>query len=319
MATFSTTHKEKLRLIFHGSQGLRAGWSILIFAALLAPAVFIANIVMRHLPSLREGQIALGDSLIFEAVQLVAILGAMAITAWIEGRDVWAYYGLAGRRPIAKLLFGLGGGFVCLSLVVMALNAGGYLVFDGRALQGLAALGYGLFWLLDFMMVGIREEALFRGYLQSTLTRGIGFWPAAILLSLLFGAGHLPNAGENVPGIIGVMVHALFYCLLLRLSGSLWLAIGFHAAWDWAQSYFYGTPQSGHVMQGHLFMTHTRGDVLMSGGGAGPEGSLLGLPAQAIGLFVFLWAVKRAGLFLRGWDGPGAPAQAPVTQSLPDE
>jgi len=68
-----------------------------------------------------------------------------------------------------------------------------------------------------------------------------------------------------------------------------------------------------------LFMTHTRGDVLMSGGGAGPEGSLLGLPAQAIGLFVFLWAVKRAGLFLRGWDGPGAPAQAPVTQSLPDE
>jgi hypothetical protein len=128
-------------------------------------------------------------------------------------------------------------------------------------------------------------------------------WPAAILLSLLFGAGHLPNAGESVPGIIGVMVHALFYCLLLRLSGSLWLAIGFHAAWDWAQSYFYGTPQSGHIMQGHLFVSYTRGDVLMSGGGTGPEGSLLGLPAQAIGLFVFLWAVKRAGLFLKGWDG----------------
>ena len=81
MARSSTTYKAKLRWIFHGSQGLRAGWSILIFAALLAPAVFIANIVMRHLPSLREGQIALGDSLIFEAVQLVAILGAMAITA----------------------------------------------------------------------------------------------------------------------------------------------------------------------------------------------------------------------------------------------
>jgi uncharacterized protein len=303
MASLSTTHKERLRWIFHGPQGLRAGWSILIFAALLAPAVFIANIVMRHLPSLRKGEIALGDSLIFEAVQLVAILGAMAIMARIEGRNVWSYYGLAGRRPLAKFLFGLAGGLVCLSLVVGALNAGGYLVFDGRALQGLAALGYGLVWLLDFMIVGIREEALFRGFLQATLTRGIGFWPAAIFLSFLFGAGHLPNAGENVTGIIGVMVHALFYCLLLRLSGSLWLGIGFHAAWDWAQSYLYGTPQSGHLMQGHLLVTHASGDALMSGGSAGPEGSLLGLPAQAIGLVVFLWAVKRAGLFFRGGDG----------------
>src|SRR6202046_244172 len=184
MATFSTTHKEKLRWIFHGSQGLRAGWSILIFAALLAPAVFIANIVMRHLPSLREGQIALGDSLIFEAVQLVAILGAMAITAWIEGRDVWAYYGLAGRRPSAQLLFGLGGGFVCLSLVVMALNAAGYLVFDGRALQGLPALGYGLFWLLDFMMVGIRGEALFRGSLLAHFARGMRLGTGRNLISM---------------------------------------------------------------------------------------------------------------------------------------
>ena len=198
-----------------------------------------------------------------------------------------------------------------------ALNTGGYLVFDGKALRGLSALGYGLVWLLDFMIVGIREEALFRGYLQATLTRGIGFWPAAILLSLLFGAGHLQNAGESITGIMGVIAHALFYCLLLRLSGSLWLGIGFHAAWDWAQSYLYGTPQSGHMMQGHLFIAHARGNPLMSGGSAGPEGSLLGLPAQVIGLFVFLWAVKRAGLFERaGW--PGTPAHEAVTRVLPD-
>jgi membrane protease YdiL (CAAX protease family) len=295
----AVTYKAKLRWIFHGSQGLRAGWSVTIFAALLGPAAFIANIVLHHLPSLLEGDIALGDSLIFEALQMVAILGAMAIMAWIEGRDFWSSYGLAGRRPIAKFLFGLGGGLFCLSLVVAALTARGYLVFDGRALQAMTALGYGVVWLLDFTMVGIREEALFRGYLQTTLTRGIGFWPAALLLSLLFGAGHLANAGETVPGISGVVVHALFYCLLLRLSGSLWLGIGFHAAWDWAQSYLYGTPQSGHLMQGHLFMSHARGDALMSGGSAGPEGSLLGLPAQAIGLLVFLWAARRAGLFAK--------------------
>jgi membrane protease YdiL (CAAX protease family) len=298
----STT--DKLRWIFCGSQGIRSGWSIALFAVILAPAAFVSNIVMHHLPSLLQGEIEIGDSLVFETLQLVAILGAMAIMASIEGRNVWSYYGLAGRRPIAKLLFGLGGGLVCLSLVVGAMIAGGYLVFDARALYGLPALGYGLIWLLDFMIVGIREEALFRGYLQATLTRGIGFWPAAILLSLLFGAGHLQNAGENITGIMGVIAHALFYSLLLRLSGSLWLGIGFHAAWDWAQSYLYGTPQSGHMMQGHSFMAHARGNLLMSGGSAGPEGSLLGLPAQVIGLSVFLRAVKRAGLFVKGRNSP---------------
>src|SRR5258708_27659629 len=126
MTRSSTAYKAKLRWIFHGSQGLRAGWSILIFAALQTPAALIANIVMRHLPSLLNGEMSVGDSLVFEALQLVVILGAMAIMARIEGRYVWSYYGMAGRRPIAKFLYGFGGALVCLSLVVGALYADGH-------------------------------------------------------------------------------------------------------------------------------------------------------------------------------------------------
>ena len=302
MANFIAAHNHRLRRILYGSQGLRSGWSIAIFAVLVAPGDLIAIIARHHLPSLLEGDIAIGDSLVLETLLLAVILGAMAIMGRIERRNFWSSYGFSESRPIKKLLFGLGGGLVCLSLVVGAMNAGGYLVFDARALHGLPALGYGLIWLLDFMIVGLREEAMFRGYLQATLTRGIGFWPAAVLLSLWFGASHLQNAGESTTGIMGVIAHALFYCLLLRLSGSLWLGIGFHAAWDWAQSYLYGTPQSGHLMQGHLLTAHARGDSLMSGGSVGPEGSLFGLPAQILGLFAFLWAVKRAGLYVKGRD-----------------
>jgi hypothetical protein len=277
-----------------------------MFAVLLVPADFIANIGRHRLPSLLQGDIAIGDSLELEVLLLAVILGAMAIMGRIERRNFWSAYGFADARPIKKLLFGFGGGLACLSLVVAAMYAGGYLVFDGRALQGLPTFGYGLIWFLDFMIVAIREEALFRGYLQATLTRGIGYWPAAMLLSLWFGAGHLQNAGENVPGIIGVMAHGLFYCLLLRLSGSLWLGIGFHATWNWAQSYLYGTPQSGHMMQGHLLVVHAQGNPLMSGGSAGPEASLLGLPVQVIGVLAFLWVVRRAGLLADGRDARAA-------------
>ena len=174
--------------------------------------------------------------------------------------------------------------------------AGGFLVVDGWALHGLPIIGYGSIWLLDFLMVGAREELMYRGYLQATLTRAMGFWPGAILISILFGAGHIPNPGESIVGISGVMMRALFYCYLLRLTGSLWAGIGFHAAWNWAQSYLYGTPQSGHVMLGHLLSTNPVGAPVLSGGGVGPEGSLLWAPPFAAGMLVFFWAMRRAGL-----------------------
>lgn len=304
--------KTRLRWVFLGPQGIRAGWSLLIFATLMMPLVLITSISKRNHPSFFTGEIAPGTSLLIEAVQVFFIVGATAVTGWIEGRAVWSYYGLAGQRPVAKLLAGWIGGLVCLSLVVAALYVGGFLAFDGRALHGPSILGYGLTWLLVFLLVGVREELMFRGYLQATLTRGLGFWPAAILLSVLFGAGHISNPGETVVGIVGVMIRALLYCLLLRLTGSLWLGIGFHAAWDWAQSFLYGTPQSGHLMQGHLFSTHPLGAPLMSGGTVGPEGSLLWAPPFVLGLLVFFWALRRAGLFVAAQPALGPPVRNDV-------
>jgi len=282
----------------------------------MIPLVLITSIFRRDYPSLFTGEIAPGTSLLIEAVQVFFIVGATAATGRIEGRAVWSYYGLAGQRPVAKLLAGWIGGLVCLSLVVGVLYACGFLAFDGWALHGLSILGYGLIWLLVFLLVSVREEVMFRGYLQTTLTRGLGFWPAAILVSVLFGAGHIPNAGETVVGIVGVMIRALLYCFLLRLTGSLWLGIGFHAAWDWAQSFLYGTPQSGHLMQGHWFSTHPLGALLMSGGSVGPEGSLLWAPPFVLGLFVFFWAVRRAGLFVVGTTSVGAARAEQCRQFL---
>jgi hypothetical protein len=299
----------RLRWIFIGSQGLRAGWSLLIFLTLLTPLDLIRVIVQHYYPSLFVADISPGDALLIEAVQLAFIVGAMTITGRIEGRAVWSYYGLTGHRPIAKLLAGWVGGLFCLSLVVGLLFAGRLLAFDGRALEGLPILGHGLAWLLVFLMVGVGEEVMYRGFLQKTLTRAIGFWPAAVLVSMFFGVGHIGNPGETLVGVSGVMIRALFYCLLLRLTGSLWAGIGFHAAWDWAQSYLYGTPQSGHVMQGHLFNSHPVGAPLMSGGGVGPEGSLLWAPPFALGLLVFFWALRRSGLLVTASQTSGRPAR----------
>ena len=145
-----------------------------------------------------------------------------------------------------------------------------------------------------FLMVAFFEESTLRGYLQFTLTRGIGFWWGALLLSLLFGFSHGTNPGETPVGLFAAAGVGLVFCLSLWYTGSLWWAVGFHASWDWAESYFYGTSDSGLVVRGHLLGEHPIGPRLWSGGTTGPEGSLLVLALLVImALLMWLWWGRR--------------------------
>jgi membrane protease YdiL (CAAX protease family) len=65
-----------------------------------------------------------------------------------------------------------------------------------------------------------------------------GFWQAAWLTSTLFGFGHTGNKGENWIGIFAAAFIGFVFCVSIWLTGSAWWAIGAHAAWDWAETYF---------------------------------------------------------------------------------
>ena len=75
-------------------------------------------------------------------------------------------------------------------------------------------------------------------------------------------------------GILGAMVIGFFFCLTLRRTGNLWFAVGFHAAWDWGESYFYSVPDSGGMAPGHLLRSSLQGPHWLTGGTVGPEGSV---------------------------------------------
>jgi len=297
--------KIKTNLSFRGPDGIRAGWSIAIFFAVLAAILgvfaafrYFVLIKLFHLQLVFHGEIPPQAMLFGEMVQTAFILGATYVMARIEGRSLWDY-GLASRRTAAHFCAGWVGGFLCLSILAAVLVASGHLVFDGIALHGLATFGFGVLWLFIFMLVGFSEENMLRGYLLSTLAKGIGFWPAAAVTSLLFSAGHLGNPGENGFGIATVFLAGMIFCLLLRVSGSLWLGIGFHVAWDWAQSFLYGTPDSAILVKFHYLISHATGNAHLSGGAAGPEGSYLLLPVLVPGLLVLIALWRRMGLFTK--------------------
>jgi membrane protease YdiL (CAAX protease family) len=102
-----------------------------------------------------------------------------------------------------------------------------------------------------------------------------GFWQAAWVTSTLFGYVHTGNNGENWIGIFSAAAIGFVFVVSVRVTGSAWWAIGCHAAWDWAETYFYGAADSGNVATGHYLTVNPAGSSFWSGGTDGPEGSVL--------------------------------------------
>jgi CAAX protease family protein len=134
-----------------------------------------------------------------------------------------------------------------------------------------------------------------------TASTGIGFWPAAILLSSYFGFSHVGRETETWLGALNAGMGGFVLCLFLRRTGNLWLPIGFHTSFNWAQVYFYGVATSGVTVPGHLFQSRFSSPGALTGGTVGPEGSWL-----CTLLFAGL-AVAFAATF-RGQRAPGVTA-----------
>jgi hypothetical protein len=318
-----------LRWIFIGPEGLRAGWSALIFLPLfyLLAAVFYLTLDRFHLAA-KPDAFTPGPMFFTEAGSLLALLIAVAIVGLIEGRRIPAY-NLSGPRRAQHFLFGLAAGFLALSALVGTLAAGGWLHLGAATLTGAAIFRFALLWGGVFLLTGFSEEGMFRCYLQFTLTRGIdfwwalgvvavicgglakfvggsaswgvyaaallglvpcfilhqraaprsGFWCAAWVTSTLFGAVHVSNPGEAWVGIFAAASIGFVFCVSVYITGSAWWAIGCHAAWDWSETFFYGTADSGMRPHGSYLTSTPTGNPLWSGGSVGPEGSLLVLGA----------------------------------------
>ncbi|HEY0703657.1 MAG TPA: type II CAAX endopeptidase family protein [Candidatus Acidoferrales bacterium] len=198
------------------------------------------------------------------------------VVARMENRPL-ADYGMPPEKAFgARFWEGVVWGFAMLSAVVLIIRLTGHFDIVSVALTSPGEiLKYAVGWAIAFWAVAINEEFLFRGYLLFLYSRRMNFWWGALILSALFGAAHLNNPNENVFGILQVVVVGMIFCLTIRRTGTLWLAVGFHAAWDWAQTFFYGTADSGMMGQGHLLNSSSEGPKWITGGGAGPEGSII--------------------------------------------
>lgn len=263
--------RSRLQRVFRNDTEVRAGWRFVGFVAIVAPLTAGYFWAVR---TAFQGDVE--RFLAREVAGLMVVFIATAVMARLERRS-FGVYGLPWQRSAwRKLGGGMVLGFAWIAALILTLRALGLARGMTLAIHGKAIVMWAVAYLLLFLLLAMREEFLNRGYALFTLGRGIRFWPAAIVLSMLFGLGHRGNSGESWIGLANAGAFGLFGCFLLRRSGDLWLPIGVHLAWDWGQTYFFGTPDSGAVAPGHLLTTSAgAGPAWLSGGTVGPEGSVL--------------------------------------------
>jgi membrane protease YdiL (CAAX protease family) len=281
--TKSSPFEDAVQKIFLGRDGLRPIWRLVLYFLMFRALRFCLFIVLAYgMPD----ALFLWRQLAAELGLAIIAIAPVLLMSRVEGR-AFGCYGLPVSNAFGKLFWvGASWGVISLTLLLLALRAAHAFYFGPLALHGVRVLKFAVFWAAFFLIVGFYEEFFTRGYTQFTLGETVGFWPAAILLSLGFGALHLENPGENWVGILGAMVIGFFFCLTLRRTGNLWFAIGFHASWDWGESYLYSVPDSGGMAPGHLLHSSLQGPRWLTGGSVGPEGSVF-----LFVLMILLWVV----------------------------
>ena len=284
-----------MRRIFFNADGLRAGWRLAIFigiAFVLGRGEFwlVRRVHLAERLFLDPIGIITG-----ELLSLVPILIATMIMGRIEKRRL-RDYGIPVRNAFGRdfwveNVWGLASTSLLMGLIAAF---GGYRI-TGLAIHGALLWHFLALWLLANLLIGFVEEIQFRAYILRTLADGIGFWAAAILLSIGFGALHyFLKPHERWEDFASTGLLGLFMCFTLRRTGWLAFAMGFHAAFDFANIFVFSGQNAGEYAVGHLLQTQWQGPQWLTGGLLGPEASWMVFVVIAALFAIFNWRYRHA-------------------------
>lgn len=229
-----------------------------------------------------------------EALQWVGVLlMTVAIGARMKLNADGLGYGAKGAGRGVGI--GLLAGFGLQAAIIAILAAAGMIHFGPLNFKGLEGPGYAVGFAILFSLVPLVEEGMLRSVVLNAFARTGGFWFSAIVTSLIFFMLHAGNPGESTIGLANVFLVGFVLAWTRYRTGSLWFALGFHGAWDYAQSYVFGVPDSGLTITGALTSATIHGPDWLAGGTVGPEGGVLcTLSLAVLALIVHFGWPKKA-------------------------
>jgi hypothetical protein len=130
---------------------------------------------------------------------------------------------------------------------------------------------------------------------------------------VVFGALHLANPGATALAGVTAAMAGLMFCALYALTGRLWVPIGLHLAWNFAQGYLFGAAVSGNDLGGSIAVStaNTGAQSWLTGGTFGPEASVFALLLISSVTMAALRLAGKTGRFAaRPHASPPPPASA---------
>ena len=260
--------------------------ALLLFGRMLGDLLLKPLLIL--LPKVRQDMAFLLMYLRFIGVLLLTAI----YCAWAE-KEVWKSFfsrrqgGMPGNTA-SHFLLGIvaGAGIIGFCILIAFLHRG----------AALAAGGFHVVYLLGGLLCVLiqagAEELMFRGYLLGVIRLNREDWGAVLISAGIFAAIHLLNPGMTMFGCLRLFISGVVLGLMVCRCKSLWMAIAFHTAWNYAQTFVFGLPVAGIVSEKAIFRISAVHSSLFYDAAVGVEGCLPAFLTELALCFMILFLTE---------------------------
>ncbi len=209
---------------------------------------------------------------------------------FVEARHL-SSMGMRRKKAGLHYIQGLGVGFVMISAAAL-LSA----LFGITEITRCKSADMGVIGLMlgGFLIQGMSEEFIFRGYLMNTLGGRHNPWVAVIISSAAFSLAHIANPGFNLFIFFNLTLFGVFAALYMIAFDDIWGACAIHSIWNFTQGSFYGISVSGTGKTESIFRTVAASEAkLLTGGDFGIEGSIITTLVLIVSSILVLIKIKK--------------------------
>lgn len=236
---------------------------------------------------------------------------SLALAAGMAGFGLavyWVFVRLVEQRQVNELgLRGMGrelglgmliGAGLCIVSVLTLMVLGVYRI------EGINPVLVVLPALAMALSSGVLEELMYRGGLFRIVEESLGSWISLAVSALVFGLSHYAPIEGAVWGSFAIAIQAgLLLAAAYMVTRRLWICIGLHMAWNFAQSGLFSGIVSGSFNQPGLFKSTLQGSDWLTGGAFGMEASIVAvLACTAAGLRMLMLAMLRGNVVRPFWQ-----------------
>lgn len=267
--------------------------------ALLAIAACVAAYRLGVM-ALLERVLPVGETAL-TVLRRVGVIASLFAGYWLVAR----YY---ERRRLDELAFPPAAVFVSALAGAALIGATIVVLFAIGNYQVVAYRGWGAAWPLmaSIVIAVVIEEVVFRGVLFRLLEQHTGTVRALIVQAVFFGALHVFNSDTTAMTVLSVTLLGAFWALIFVRTRSLWTSIANHAMWN-LTIFVSGVPLSGQESwrSAAPWESVVQGPVWLTGGGFGPEDSVINVVVMACVVAALAYRARRRGGLAVEADGGG--------------